>query len=166
MNESTISGIAVLSWAAGTFEGEGTVTITRSGKRGYTRPIVMLTSTDSMMVSVFQKRWPGQVRCWQPKGNARKAYTWTMNVRKSIARFLWDILPFLRTDRVRHKAMLVLEDIGARVQGAKGPEYISACHARREQIRELNKRGVSEHALPMIEAAYASKKVVPLLPGW
>lgn len=52
MNDAEINGIAMLSWAAGAFEGEGTVTITKSGKRGYTRPAVMLTSTDREMVNV------------------------------------------------------------------------------------------------------------------
>lgn len=141
MNIAMINGLATLSWAAGTFEGEGTVTITRSGRRGYTRPLVMLTSTDPEMIDVFQKRWPGCVKHYQPKGNARIAHTWTLNVRPAIARFLWDISPFLKTDRVRQKAELVLADIGSRVQGAKGSHYLAECHERREVIRALNKRG-------------------------
>lgn len=147
MEPATISGIATLSWAAGTFESEGTVTITRSGRRGYTRPLVMLTSTDLDMIGVFQKRWPGYIKRYQPKGNARIAHTWTLNVRPSIARFLWDISPFLKTDRVRQKADLVLADIGARVQGAKGEDYLAECHERREAIRVLNKRGGRDRSM-------------------
>lgn len=141
MDAATINGIATLSWAAGTFESEGTVTITRCGRRGYTRPMVMLTSTDPEMINTFHDRWPGCVKQYRPKGNARLAHTWALNVRPSIARFLWDIMPFLKTERVRRKAQLVLDDIGARVQGAKGADYLRECHDRREAIRALNKRG-------------------------
>lgn len=143
MESKIIAGVASLSWAAGTFEGEGTVTITRSGRRGYTRPLVMLTSTDQNMVSFFHSRWTGVMTSHLPKGNAKVAHTWTLNVRPSIARFLWDIMPFLKTDRVRRKAELVLDDIGARIQGARGPEYRSACHERREEIAKLNRRGAA-----------------------
>lgn len=142
MGIKLIEGLAALSWAAGTFESEGTVTITRSGRRGYTRPLVALTSTDPEMILQFQARWPGILKKHQPKGNSKPAHTWTLGVRPSIARFLWDIMPFLRTDRVRRKAQLVLDDIGARVQGARGQQYISECHERREEIRDLNRRGV------------------------
>ena len=141
MELRAIQSVSLLAWAAGTFEGEGTVTITRSGARGYTRPMVMLTSTDPEMVNVFNVRWPGRIYAHQPKGNSKVAHTWSLNVRPAIARFLWDISPFLKTDRVRRKAELVLEDIGARIQGAKGPGYLAECHERREEIRALNKRG-------------------------
>lgn len=140
--KDTAIGIAKLSWAAGIFEGEGTVTITRSGKRGVTRPLVMLTSTDRSIIDELQSRWPGNIRTYTPKGNARMAHCWTLNVRSRIARFLFDIEPFIRTKRVRQKIWLVLEDIGARVQGRpKNPDYLVECHIRRERVRTLNKRG-------------------------
>ncbi len=133
--------IALLSWVAGIVEGEGTITITRSGIRGYTRPQVSITSTDPDILAPIQDRWPGALSTRQPPGRAKLAHTWTLNVRSSIARFLFDILPFLHTDRVRRKALLVLQDVGARVQGARGEDYMRQCHERREQIRALNKRG-------------------------
>jgi hypothetical protein len=143
MDENIIRNVALVSWVAGHFEGEGTVSIVRSGKRGYTRPIVTLTSTDRQVIDVIQDRWPGCVKTYQPKGNARPAHRWTLNVRPAIARFLWDMMPLLKTERVRRKAELVLEDIGARVQGARGEDYLAQCHERREQIRALNHRGVA-----------------------
>jgi hypothetical protein len=129
------------SWAAGFFEGEGTVTITRSGRRGYTRPLVCLTSTDREVIDLFQARWPGVVRTYQPKGNARIAHVWTLNVRPTIRAFLVELLPHLRTQRVQAKARLVIEDVDARVQGSRDPGYMVACHARREAVAALNKRG-------------------------
>lgn len=130
-----------LAWAAGLFEGEGTVTITRSGRRGYTRPLVCLTSTDREVVDFFHKRWPGVMRTFQPAGNARLAHVWTLNVRPSIHAFLTELSPYLRTERVRKKARLVVEDVEARRQGARSPDYLAACHERRQQVAELNRRG-------------------------
>lgn len=150
MESALIRNISLLSWVAGTFEGEGTVTITRSGARGYTRAMVMLTSTDAEMVQVFHKRWPGRISQRQLGGNAKLAYTWSLNVRPAIARFLSDIAPFLKTQRVQRKAELVLEDIGARIQGAKGADYLAECHARREEIRILNRRGAGGQMLALM----------------
>lgn len=129
------------AWAAGMFEGEGTVTITRSGRRGYTRPLVVLTSTDRSVIDFFNERWPGCVKTYQPRGNARVAHVWTLNVRPAIRDFLLHLLPHLRTERVRTKALLVIEDVDARAQGARSPEYLTRCHERRERVAELNRRG-------------------------
>src|SRR5690242_14193138 len=49
-----------LAWAAGMFEGEGTVTISAAGRHGYTRPVVTLANTDRQVVDFFQARWPGR----------------------------------------------------------------------------------------------------------
>jgi hypothetical protein len=139
-----VRGTAFLSWIAGVFEGEGTITITMAGKKGYTRPAVMLTSTDESMVAPFQKRWPGCIRRFTPPGNSKPAVTWALSSRPSISRFLFDMHPFFKTERVRRKSELVQVDIAARVQGARGlgKEYLEACYARREEMAVLNKRGV------------------------
>lgn len=135
--------LADLIWAAGLFEGEGTVTITRSGRRGYTRPLVQVTSTDPEVIEVFQTRWPGCIQVRQPGGNAREAQAWSLNVRPAIRTFLTDLLPHFRTSRVRLKAELVIEDVDARVQGSGAPGYLAACHERRERVAALNRRGVA-----------------------
>ena len=132
------------AWFAGLFEGEGTITITRSGRRGYTRPLVQLMMTDFDVVEMFAARWPGGV-LWtmQPKGNARLALGWRLQSRPGIRHFLADLGPEFRTERVRIKAALLLEDIDARVQGIKDPAYLVACNERREKMRALNKRGAA-----------------------
>ena len=137
-----------LAWAAGMFEGEGTVTITQVGRPGgkkeygYTRAVVSLTSTDAEIVAFFHQRWPGVLRTFQPRGNAKIATTWTLNTGESIWRFLDDVFPHLRTGAEKLKFSVVMEDVEARVQGSRDWEYRDACHQRRMIMRALNKRGV------------------------
>jgi hypothetical protein len=132
-----------LVWLAGYFEGEGTISITSSGRRGYTRPWVCLTSTDLATVRLFDDRWPGYIRSWQPAVRARVAHTWHLTSRPRAREFLIDLWPHWQTERVRAKAALLLEDIDARVQGIKDPAYLVACRERRERMRALNLRGVA-----------------------
>jgi hypothetical protein len=113
------------------------------------------------MIQRLHMRWPGCIRTFQPKGNAKLAHTWTLNARRSIARFIFDVVPFIRTERVRRKMWLVWDDIGARIQGPGSPGYLAACHTRREQIHALNRRGTSA----AIDNAYKTGKMPSLL-GW
>lgn len=142
-SRAEIDHVALLAWVAGIIEGEGTITITRSGRRGYTRPHVSVTSTEPEIIGVLQSRWPGKLTTRTPKGNARTAVTWRLDARSAIARFLWDVLPYLRTERRVRLAWLVLDDIGARQQGSRDDSYLAECHARRERARHLNKRGAA-----------------------
>lgn len=140
---------ADLDWAAGYFEGEGTIAITTSGPRkggqNYTRPLVVLTSTDKGAVDWFDARWPGIRSTRQPPGNARLAYIWTLNARAAIRVFLSDVAPNFRRERNRQRAALLIEDMDARRQGNRhdGGAYLAACHERRLQMRALNTRGAA-----------------------
>lgn len=146
-----------LAWLAGYFEGEGTLSITSSGRRGYTRPWVTLASVDPAPIHLFNERWRGYLHVAQPKkGRARPAHVWTISTRPIIRQFLMDMWPYWKTDRVRNKAVLLLEDIDARVQGIKDPAYLIACHERRGRMRVLNQRGAMPPLLPMLETSEAS----------
>lgn len=137
------------AWAAGLFEGEGTISIGRFERRGrhYTRPVITLTMTDEWVINYFAQRWPGgHVGTYQPKkGNARLAYRWTLQSRNTIRKFLGDVRPEFRTQRVRDKAALLIEDMDARVQGrprdAGSEAYREACLDRYRRMKELNRRG-------------------------
>lgn len=162
-----------LAWAAGLFEGEGTVTIIGQGKkRRYTRPIVTLSSTDSEIVDFFQKRWPGNLRWYLPKKslNAKPAISWTLQNRTAIKRFLNDIRPYIQTARVWQKIELLFEDINARVQGSRSdPLYIERCQSRRTRMMNLNLRGRGNMdgtvALLKAKANYKTGKPMPLMLG-
>ena len=134
------------AWAAGLFEGEGTITLSRypRGRKVYTRPVVTLTMTDRWVVDLFQSRWGGSIYEFQPKGNARLAWCWTLNSRRPIRAFLADVGMEFRTSRVRDKAALLIEDMNDRVQGSKNDDtYLDRCFERHLRMKALNKRGTS-----------------------
>ena len=148
-----------LSWAAGMFEGEGTLTISKTGY-GCTRPIVCLTNTDETIPHFFNDRWPGQLGWHQPKkGNARPALTWALNARTPIAIFLMDMAPYWKTPRVTEKARLLMADIDARRHAAKDNMYRADCHARKQQMAKLNRRGKNHpEKLPPLLGFHEEKK--------
>lgn len=134
-----------LAWAAGLFEGEGTVTITRAGRKGYSRPIVSVTSTDPEITDFFQQRWVGTITVKRPAGaRARIAYEWRLGCAWKIEIFIEQVLPFIRTCRVRNKMELVFEACKHRQQGSRNKDYRGEREAYRETIREMNRRGTHD----------------------
>lgn len=128
-----------LAWAAGMFEGEGTITIT--GARKYSRSVVCLTSTDFQIVQFYQDRWPGLViDNPQRKAAHKPARTWRLQG-NFIVGFLLDILPFLRTEAEREKAELVLESQRARWAGYRMAGHLDRIEKFKTRIRHLNLRG-------------------------
>jgi len=140
----TISEIE-LAWAAGLFEGEGTVTITGvGGDRPFTRIRVAVSSTDIDVVNFFQERWPiGKLYTWRPSNskNAKNATMWYLSCKRA-GLFLSEILPYIRTPRVRKKIELALEAQSLRRFGTHvGTDYKSKQFELMAKMRELNKRG-------------------------
>lgn len=136
-------GRVVRIWAAGHFEGEGTLSIVRYGMGNGTRPVATLTSTDRSMVDVFQTHWPGYLQSRVPPNpNAREQFTWTLYGLDQIEGFVLDIQPYFKSARVRAKAALLLEDIRARAAQHRTPEARAARAERVEKMRALNRRGV------------------------
>lgn len=129
-----------LAWAAGMFEGEGTVTIQGSGARGYGRCLASLTSTDPEIIAFFQERWSGALTSFRRKPQHRLAQTWTVSGEPMIG-FLLDIQPHLRTAAEHEKVALVLECQWQRRRGVKDPAYREAMMGYMHRIRTLNQRG-------------------------
>lgn len=132
-------------WAAGHFEGEGTITIASGGRNALPIPRVSLTSTDKSVIDFFNARWPGYVRSFTPpsrNGLAREAFCWQMTANDAVEGFVLDILPHVQTERVRAKADLILEDIGERVQLRRTKEVQQRRWARMAKMRALNRRGI------------------------
>lgn len=137
------------AWAAGHFEGEGTITITTGGRRAYTCPRVILSSTDRSMIDFLQARWPGTLRRYVPRGKEHKvklAHIWTLQSCDACEGFLLDILPHLVSARVRTKAELLIEEIRDRVRFDRSPERKDRLRERVARIRRLNMRGVGSFA--------------------
>ena len=88
--------------------------------------------------------------------------------------FLLDILPQIRTQRVREKIEIVLTDIEDRGLYQQQPESRLRSEQRRLAIRKLNAKGkdsvmpdgksVSDHVRPRIEAVYTGGEMRALLP--
>jgi hypothetical protein len=138
-----------LHWAAGLFEGEGTVTLSRSGN--YVRPCVCLTSTDDAVIAFFNERWRGVVTVVHPKsknGIAKPAWRWALQDMEPVECFLRDIIPMLRTARVRQKAELVLADIFDRSKYERDTEAQNRSRERMAKVRDLNRRGAMPKMLP------------------
>lgn len=134
------------AWAAGHFEGEGTVTILSGGSKTISLPRVSLTSTDRAVIDYFQARWPGRLRTYIPKsknGCAREACQWILDTGDAIEGFLLDMLPDLKTDRVRTKADLLIEDVRARAEKRLTEAAREDKRQRMAKMRALNRRGTA-----------------------
>lgn len=129
---------ATAAYAAGLFDGEGTATII-SGRPGYSRCVVALTSTDKAMVDWLNERWPGSVTHYK----ARKAthndhWTWRLGGDATLP-FLFDIHPYLITKA--EVARLVALCQMSRWEGQRTPGYPERIEHFHQQVRELNRRG-------------------------
>jgi hypothetical protein len=97
-----------LAWAAGMFEGEGSVRINTPTRRNLGALLCDMVNTDVEVIAFYQGRWPGYMRQVAATPPRRPFYRWRISSGVA-AEFLNDILPYLRTARVREKALLGLE---------------------------------------------------------
>lgn len=91
-----------LAWAAGFFEGEGTVRITRPSAKNWGTLWVAISNTDMQTLQWYHARWAGSVHKCSPSGNRRDAWMWVIASQKAAA-FLRQIRPYLVRDAVRAK---------------------------------------------------------------
>jgi len=134
-----------LAWAAGLFEGEGTIRINKATRSNLGHLVACVVNTDRQILEFFAARWGGRVNRHSLAGpNAKPAWYWTVGAGRAAA-FIRDILPFLLTDRVRQKA-----SVGVRFQDGKSRdpgvnrtiEYAEAQWCDYMWMAELNARGV------------------------
>lgn len=137
---------ADLAWAAGMFEGEGSVRINSPTRRNLGALLCDLPNTDREVVAFYQNGWPGYMREVTAPTNPRQRPYWRWRVAALVAaRFLTDVLPYLRTERVRERALLGLEfQAGKSTTHAvcRSPEYAERQRSYYERMRTLNRRGV------------------------
>lgn len=130
------------AWAAGIFEGEGTVSICKGGRKSQTRERVSVTNVDRQLLDAIHVAWPGgRMRCVGARSkNARDAWEWSISAEAAM-RFLLDITPFLVTDRVRSKLGVYTEHFYTRMSGSRDDARRSRLLAIHQQMRTLNRRG-------------------------
>lgn len=134
-----------LAWAAGLFEGEGTIAIARRGQDDTYRLLVTISNTDEEIIDFFYTRWGGwRQGAYGERPGRKPAWTWTVAAGRAEG-FLRDIAPFLRTERVRRKHRLAVrfrlgQSNSKREQNR--PDYKARQRECYEQMRELNRRGI------------------------
>lgn len=141
--------VADLIWAAGLFEGEGTITLTGGGRRPYTRVIASVDNTDHQVIEFFQQRWPASKiseRIPSGSGNARLVYAWRLTSRRA-CEFIEAILPHIRTTRVRAKALLALQVQASKRRGIRSQSYRDQQTAYLLEMRGLNARGIRQRSM-------------------
>lgn len=158
------------AWAAGHFEGEGTVTLTKAGRIMHVRPLVSLASTDRSCRDFFNDRWPGNCCSRSPRSEReREAFIWALNSGERIQIFLLDILPFIKTNRVRQKIEVLLDDIRDRGLYQQQIEIRGRSEQRRILMRQLNAKGaetlIVEGDIRLFLPIGSTGQLMPLLEG-
>lgn len=138
----TVATPIQLSWAAGVFEGEGTVTIGGGGKRKYTRIFVCVANTDFDLIAELNQIWPMKkiVHRPAPTVNAREYWIWRLDGLRSV-QFMEDIRPYVVTARVKEKMDLAIRAQASKRQGSRDLEYYKQQKDFMIQMRKLNLRG-------------------------
>ena len=99
-----------LAYAAGLFDGEGSISLVRHRDNRTHSPQVSVASTDYEVVIWFQKRFGGSVVTKQPRmSNHSVSYDWRLTDRRALA-FLELIRPYLVIERKIRRIDLLLND--------------------------------------------------------
>lgn len=91
-----------LAWAAGLFEGEGSVRISKPADRNWGSLNVDVPNTDREIVYFFADRWGGSVHYTEQKGRRKGYWRWRLSS-KQAEKFLAAIKPFILTSRVQER---------------------------------------------------------------
>ena len=128
-----------IGWAAGCFDGEGTVTLGSSGP--FIRTRVILANTDREVVDFYLQRWGGSVRvCKPPSAHSRRYFEWSISGR-GMRWFLRDIAALIQRSIVCKKIRLALAVEKKRVEAPKDPKTKRFIRTARRLMRRLNQRG-------------------------
>jgi hypothetical protein len=134
------------AWAAGFFEGEGTVSIGRRWTDDTFRLQVSASGVDTAPLRRLQTLWGGSLNTI--KGRARhltrrEAWVWTLQSRMA-TRFLSDVGPYFVSDRQIARAKLALSFQRSRPYpgGARSTEETERQRAIYLAMRAINVRGV------------------------
>lgn len=139
-----------LNWAAGMFEGEGSITIgasrTPKGKEFYALQC-KVPNTDHSIIAFFHDHWPGSIGSDNLKREDRQPQSiWIVKGVKARA-FLKQLKPHLRTDRVLSKAkvasrLMRLKDL-CKKDPANEQKYLKEQLGCYHEMKQLNLRGAA-----------------------
>ncbi len=134
-----------MSWAAGLFEGEGTITIgVRKSDETY-RLICTVANTDKSVLTFFHDRFDGWLQPAYGKRPGRKpAWSWTVAGPRA-EKFLMAVRRYVMTERVMRKlciGMMFRACQSVRKRDWLRKDYKPKQRALYFDMKELNKRGV------------------------
>ena len=141
-----------LAWAAGLFEGEGTVRINKPTKRNAGHLVASVVNTDRQITDYFQSRWPGYMQKASGLDPTRQREAWVWNVAaRKVAAFLAAIMPFVVRDAVLERIAhgLTFQAGKRSSHEARTLEYIEQQWNAYWWMCELNTRGVRKEPLPL-----------------
>ena len=137
------------SYIAGFFDGEGCVSIKRTGGSGnYLQVVAQIINTDIDILKKFKEKFSGNIHVmYRTKPNHKTGYTWKV-ASKSAYEFLLAIYPYAIIKRDRIKLALEFQERIVNKNGLR-----DKCHLTnderllrlglREQMLLLNKRGIT-----------------------
>lgn len=133
-----------LAWAAGLFEGEGTVRINTATKRNLGHLCASVVNTDREVIDWFNARWPGYMNKAGGLNLERQRMAWVWNVAATkAAAFLLAIRPFIVRSmmKVRIDHGLWFQSQKTNTRENRTDEYRERQWAAYMWMGELNKRG-------------------------
>lgn len=144
-----MTDIATLAYAAGLFDGEGSIIIRKRTQRGCLAPVyslhVSVANTDLPIIEWLQEAWPGHLcKTGLPAKAGRRHAAWKWNLTSRIAAaFLRDVQPYLRIKAEQARIAIELADlIAARNRGLPLTDAdVAARDALREELLAQPGRG-------------------------
>jgi hypothetical protein len=136
------------AYAAGLFEGEGSIQIRGGGRKARYCVVVAVKMTDPEPVSFFHERWDGSLRTEvpnpKPSGEPKKPFAvWTAVARVAV-RFLADVLPYFQSERYQLRAQVALAFQAQKVKQTTNAQRLTYNARQRyffEVMRALNRKG-------------------------
>lgn len=131
-----------LAWAAGLFEGEGTVLISAPVRHNMCSLVVQVANTDRDIIDFFHDRWAGyRAACKMDLTKHRPAWRWIVTARKA-AGFLRQIRPYIVRSMMGARIDHGLAFQDAKQPGGRVPSgYLEEQWNAYMWMRELNLRG-------------------------
>lgn len=135
-----------VAWAAGFFEGEGSVMLlAHSQSRSLARLSVEVSQVDPDPLEWLRERWGGPIYTGAQRKRQRTYYRWIVTATQATA-FLGDIQPYVLRPVVRARIELALAFQSQKV--ATWDNRTDAYHARQADfiagMRHLNQRGAAD----------------------
>jgi hypothetical protein len=99
-----------LAYAAGLFDGEGSISLTRHRSNRWPSPQVAVASTDYEVLEWFRAHFGGNIVMKQPRASSHSvSYDWRLTDRRALE-FLKLIRPYLVIERKIRRIDLLLND--------------------------------------------------------